>query len=237
MVNYLCSGVGDRFGEFFDGYIRPLGDAPLRSFLIKNYILVDVIIATANLVKEWGGDIDKVIPELDSLETILTNIKTVDDLRDQVAKILLSALAYRDTQAQSQHSRLIRIAETYLDEHYMEADLSLHAVSALVNLSPGHFSTVFAQQTGQTFKEYLTGLRLQKARELLRTTDLRSSDISYQVGYNDPHYFSFVFKKNTGCSPTRFRDPDPGGMVVIYRVANFLSGHLRRETWYPKLRL
>jgi two-component system response regulator YesN len=203
--NYLRSGAKDGIEEFFDGYIRPLGDSALRSYLIKNYIVVDVIVATAKLVKEWGGEIDRVVLELNSLETILTSIKSVENLREQICKILVSALVFRDTQTQPQHTRLIQQAKNHIDQHYMEADLSLHDIATLINLSPSHFSTVFAQETSQTFKDYLTEVRIQKAKELLRTTALRSSDISYQVGYNDPHYFSFVFKKNTGFSPSEFR--------------------------------
>jgi two-component system response regulator YesN len=87
----------------------------------------------------------------------------------------------------------------------MDPDLSLNEVAAQVNLSPSHFSVVFSQETGQTFKEYLTEVRIKKAKELLRMTALRSAEISYQVGYSDPHYFSSVFRKNTGLSPTEFR--------------------------------
>jgi two-component system response regulator YesN len=78
-------------------------------------------------------------------------------------------------------------------------------VAAWVNLSASHFSVVFSQESGQTFKEFLTEIRIKKAKELLRTTPLRSADIAYQVGYNDPHYFSSVFKKHTGYSPIEFR--------------------------------
>jgi two-component system response regulator YesN len=203
--HYLRSGTKDGFEEFFESYIRPLGEPALRSHLIKNYIVVDVVIATAKLVAEWGGDIDRIIPEINSIETTLANIKTIDDLREQVGKILISVLIFRDTQAQPQHVRLILQAKKHIDQRYMEADLSLNDIAAQVNLSPSHFSTVFAQETCQTFKDYLTEVRIQKARELLRTTALKSSDISCQVGYNDPHYFSFVFKKNTGFSPSEFR--------------------------------
>jgi two-component system response regulator YesN len=72
-------------------------------------------------------------------------------------------------------------------------------------LSASHFSAVFSQEAHQTFKEYLTEIRINKAKELLRMTTLRSADIAYQVGYNDPHYFSSVFKRNTGLSPIEFR--------------------------------
>jgi len=203
--NYLRRGVKDGFDEFFNTYLQPLGETALKLHLFKNYIFVDVIVATAKLVKEWRGDIDQVVPELNSIEAILTNIKTIENLREQVFKILIGALAFRDSQTKSQHAKLIRQAKEYINAHYMETNISLNDIATLVNLSPSHFSVVFAQETNQTFKDYLTEVRIQKAKELLRTTALRSTDISYQVGYNDPHYFSSAFKKNTGFSPGEFR--------------------------------
>ena len=63
----------------------------------------------------------------------------------------------------------------------------------------------FAQETGYTFTEYLTMLRISKAQELLKATDLRSSKIAQAVGYTDPHYFSYLFKKRTGLTPSEYR--------------------------------
>ena len=83
--------------------------------------------------------------------------------------------------------------------------LSPNEVAARANLSASHFSAVFSQETHQTFKEHLTEVRINKAKELLRMTTLRSADIAYQVGYNDPHYFSSLFKKKIGLSPIQFR--------------------------------
>jgi len=74
-----------------------------------------------------------------------------------------------------------------------------------VGMSQSHFSTVFAQETGITFTQYLTGLRIGKARELLAATDKRSSEIAFEVGYNDAHYFSYLFKKITGLTPSEYR--------------------------------
>ncbi len=73
---YLNCGVIEDFEEFFNGYIQPLGETALKSYLIKNYLFMDVVVATAKLVNELGGNIDIVIPELNSIETILANIKT-----------------------------------------------------------------------------------------------------------------------------------------------------------------
>jgi two-component system response regulator YesN len=203
--NYLRCGVKEDFDEFFDAFIQPLGETALKSYLIKDYILMDVVLATAKFVNELGGDVDQVIPELGSIETVLTNAKTIGQLREQAHKILLNALTFRDSRTQHQYAGMIRQAKEYIDHRYMDPELSLNQVAAQVNLSPSHFSMVFSQETCQTFKEYLTEIRIKKAKELLRMTALRAAEISYQVGYSDPHYFSYVFRKNTGLSPTEFR--------------------------------
>lgn len=203
--NYLHSGKKDEFNEYFNKYIGGLGETALRSTLIKNYIFVDVILATAKIVNELGFEIDKVIPELNSIEMILSNVKSVEELQEQAYKILSIGLSYRDSRPNGQHVHLIHQAKEYIEQHYADPNLSLNEVAACANLSASHFSVVFSQETHQTFKEYLTEIRMTRAKELLRMTTLRSADIAYKVGYNDPHYFSSVFKKHTGLSPIEFR--------------------------------
>ena len=202
---FLRCGTKEGFDEFFNIYIRPLGETALTSYLIKNYIFVDVVLATVKLVNELGGNIDQVVPELSSIETTLASIKTVEQLREQVYKILVSTLAFRDRHTSSHYMGTVQQAKEYIDHHYMDPDLSLNEVAAQVNLSPSHFSVVFSKEACHTFKEYLTEIRITKAKELLRTTALRSADIAYQIGYSDPHYFSHVFRKITGLSPNEFR--------------------------------
>ena len=208
---YLNCGVKEDCEEFFNSFIQPLGDTALKSYLIKNYIFMDVVLATAKLVNDLGGDIDIIIPELNSIETVLAGISTIKQLKDQTCNILVKALTFRDSQTSGQHTRLIGQAREYIDKHYMEPNLSLFEVASQVNLSSSHFSAVFSQGTCQTFKEYLTTTRINKAKEMLRSSSLSSNDIAYQVGFNDPHYFSYVFKKNTGFSPTEFRSQTRAG--------------------------
>jgi two-component system response regulator YesN len=203
--NFLKSAVKKDFAPFFDNLIQPLGETAIESYLIKNYIFTDIVLAAAKFASELGGDVEQIVPALNSIEKVLANIKTIEQLREQTRLVLFNILEFRDSQNITQRWRLIQQAKAYIDQHYMDADLSLDEVADQVNLSSSHFSVVFSQETCQTYTEYLTKLRIKKAKELLRMTNLRSTDICFQVGYNDPHYFSHVFGKQTGFSPREFR--------------------------------
>lgn len=203
--NYLRCGVTEEFDDFFDTFVQPLSEAALKSYLVKNYIIMDIVLTTAKFASELGGNLEQLIPGLSTIETTLSEVTTIEQLREQVQQILIGALEFRDTQASSQYTSMLQQVYAYIEQHYTNSNLSLNDVANLASLSPCHFSTVFSQETGRTFKEYLTELRIQKAKELLRTTALKSFEISYQIGYNDPHYFSYVFRKQTGLSPKEFR--------------------------------
>ena len=96
-------------------------------------------------------------------------------------------------------------AKYYMSRNFSNPSLMLQDVARAVSMSGSRFSTVFAQQSGKTFTEYLTFLRLNRAKELLRETDMRSSQIAAEVGYSDAHYFSYLFKKHEGITPGEFR--------------------------------
>ena len=100
---------------------------------------------------------------------------------------------------------MIRKARAFIAEKFNDSNLTLHDVASHVALSNNHFCTVFSQEMGVTFTEYLTSVRIARAKELLSATQMRTGDVAYAVGYNDPHYFSYLFKKNTGLSPRDYR--------------------------------
>ena len=93
----------------------------------------------------------------------------------------------------------------YIHAHYTDEAISLHTAAAYVNVSPGYLSALFSQKMDQTFVEYITAKRIEKAKQLLRTTSEHTSAISALVGYKDPNYFRFVFKKIVGCTPREYR--------------------------------
>jgi two-component system response regulator YesN len=204
LEDYLKCGVQAEVDDFFDSFILPLGPA-CQSSIVRNYIYLDILFTTARVVSGWGAEPAQLLPEINELDSLLPSIRTVDDIRLHAQPILNRALAFRDAQVNTLHIGVVQQAREYIDQHFTDSDISLHAVSSLVGHSPSHFCTVFGEATGRTFKAYLTELRIRRARELLRTTNLRAAEVSEKVGYNDAHYFSVVFRKSTGLSPREFR--------------------------------
>ena len=100
---------------------------------------------------------------------------------------------------------VINDARLYMSRHFTDPNLMLPDVANAVNMSKSRFSAVFSQYTGQTFTEYLIQLRLNRAKELLKTTNYKNSQIAQETGYNDSHYFSYIFKKNIGMTPSEYR--------------------------------
>lgn len=95
-------------------------------------------------------------------------------------------------------------AKQYIRQRYAE-DLSLEDAAESVHLNPFYFSKVFKQHVGETFIDYVTGLRIERAKQLIQEDALSLKEVSYRVGYKDPNYFSRVFKKVTGVAPSEYR--------------------------------
>ena len=110
----------------------------------------------------------------------------------------LSSLNSRSGQRQAY------LALDYIQNNYMDPDLSLNSICSYLSISTSYFSTIFKEVTGETFMEVLIRTRMDKARELLENTTLKSYEIAEKVGFSDPHYFGISFKKMTGKTPTEY---------------------------------
>ncbi len=97
-------------------------------------------------------------------------------------------------------------AQEFIAQHFGDPQLSLQSLCRDIGVSPSHFSMIFKEATGKTFTEYLTAVRLEQAMILLRTTAMKAYEIAQAVGYADQHYFSIIFKRETGMSPIQYRE-------------------------------
>lgn len=111
--------------------------------------------------------------------------------------------------AQKRRESQKKIAEQaleYLKRNYNKEDLSLNDIAAFLNISVPYLAVLFKQETKQNFSAHLLEVRMEKAKELLRTTGYTVNEIAEQVGYNSSQYFAVCFKKYTGISPGVYRD-------------------------------
>ena len=100
---------------------------------------------------------------------------------------------------------IITEAKYYIEKHLTE-DLSVSSIAASLYITPNYFSRLFKRVTKEGCNEYIVRKRIEKAKSLLQTTSLKTGKIAMMVGYRDTNYFSLAFKKQTGKSPTKYRE-------------------------------
>ncbi|MFD2329862.1 response regulator [Cohnella sp. GCM10020058] len=145
----------------------------------------------------------------DALPLWLTDVyrfKTLDEierwLKEIVGTLMEAAASSRNRYILEQIGK----ATAYIEANFASEKLTLQEMCRHVLMSTSYFSQMFKQHTGETFVEFLTRVRVDKAKALLRNTPLKFYEIAGQVGYADPNYFSLLFKKHTGMTPRDFRD-------------------------------
>jgi two-component system response regulator YesN len=141
---------------------------------------------------------DPIFPKLDSI----MKLETVHEIKETLiesAKWVMSRINQKKCT-----NKTIETAIRYIDDNYSQ-DISLENISQHVYLSPSYFSLLFKQVTGINFIDYLNKIRIEKACELLKDIRYKTYEIAYKTGFHDEKYFSFIFKKITGMSPSQFR--------------------------------
>ena len=190
-------------GRILAEYALTLGQTELNAAMVDGYLAVETLMTATRILREAGARTAD-LPEAARYERALSGAKGRANL-DAAAGLLRSALEYRDARRPGRGGATLARARAYLAQHFSNPNLMLRDVAEYVGMSDSRFSAVFAQQMGITFTEYLTALRIGKAKELLSATEMRASRIAQEVGYNDPHYFSYLFRKQTGVTPSDYR--------------------------------
>lgn len=203
VTGVLQSASAQEVSSFVDEYIHSMKEA-LASKPFCQYLMLSVRFTATAFVQSLGVSPKEFLSSLNCLDMVGQNV-TVEDLKRYLSDILLRAIELRDNAAGNQYRSLLKQAVNYIDANFQREDLSLNRVAKEVNISANYLSAVFSQEMKVTFVEYITGKRMEKARELLRSTSLRSGEVAAAVGYRDPHYFSFLFKKTQGCTPRDYR--------------------------------
>lgn len=205
ILHFLKNGTIAEVDDFTEEYFSSIGYEVMESMMLRQYVLVEALLSAAAFMKTVGV-------EGKELEEILGDTKdptgyasSVDSAREYIQKLLNTILEYRNKLSDQKYIEIIDKAKEYIQNNYQNEDMSLQSVALEVNVSSNHFSAIFRKETGETFIDYLTEVRMEKARTLLVCTAMKTSEIGFQVGYRDPHYFSYIFKKTQGMSPKEYR--------------------------------
>lgn len=195
--------TGDR-GEVFyfvDEFFKDLGVNILKSNIFRQYIVMDAYFCVVDFIEGLQMPRDEIeTPEMSSAV-----LQSPEEAVSYIVRIMDKALELRENAAKNRYDDIVNHVMQYIEKNYADTELSLNLLASHVNFSPNHLSMIFSQQTGQTLIKYLTDFRMNKAKELLRCTGKKSSIVSVEVGYKDPHYFSYLFKKTQGMTPTQYR--------------------------------
>lgn len=203
--DFLRNGTLEEVGGFIKGYFGNISEENMKSLMMRQYICMDIYFSAAAFAEEIRIKKEEMIEECGEINDLSGYISNLDKTKEYIQKLLENVLLLRDGAAGRKYSDILGKAKAYIMENYMLEDMSLNKLASHVNMSPSYFSSIFSQESGKTFVEYLTEVRMEKAKELLMCSNQKTSEIGYQVGYKDSHYFNYIFKKTQKCSPKEYR--------------------------------
>lgn len=202
---FLKTGLRGQASSFVDEYFASLGEKNIQSLLFRQYVTMDAYLTAVNVLESIGYDSDEFVARCGDFKDMETVFQTVAHTKKYLVHLIETTIDFREAVSKGSNSSLLKAARSYIEQNFDNEDISLNTVASSVNLSPNYFSTVFSQEMGMTFIEYLTRVRMEKAKELLRGSSMKTAEIAYAVGYKDSHYFSYLFKKTQHCTPREFK--------------------------------
>ena len=201
---FLREGKQAEMRDFVSGYLAGVKDA-LESRLFRDYLLLNIRFTTIHYMGSLGVSQQDFLPQDDDTK-VREASGSGGSIDTYMQELLERALALRDRESENQGKHVLKNGLKYIEEKFCDESLSLNSVAGATGVSGNYFSSIFSQEMQMTFIEYVTKKRMEKAKKLLVQTQLHSSEIAGEVGYKDPHYFSFVFKKTVGCTPREYRN-------------------------------
>ena len=204
LQKFLSNGPREEVKAFSDAYISRIEEENIRSTMVRQYVVIDVCIVILSFCERISSA-NRLQEEAEELQKMMQKIHSLSEIKKYVVRLLNEAIELRDAESGRRYSDLIAAAKKEIENHYMTEEISLNTVAISVGMSPSYFSSIFSKEAGKTFVEYLTEVRIEKAKEFLMCSSMKTSEIGYEVGYKDPHYFSYIFKKVQGCSPKEYR--------------------------------
>lgn len=206
LISLIKTASKDQIQERLKALLEDIKQKGSHSYLYMQIVVSSIYMQALRALKDAGGTAEEVFAQPIEVYNKIMSHQTVEGIIGELSNAINNITDYIHTKRSGKFNLVIERVKEYIKKNYAKDDLSLETVANYVNISSCYFSVVFKQEVGETFIDYLTRVRIEKAKELLSVPGYKTYEISYMVGYNNPTYFSTTFKKYTGSSPTEYRD-------------------------------
>lgn len=204
LISAIKFGPEEKIEASVRGIVEKMKTAKVHHRQQQVY-MIGVLNSMIQMMQQYDLALEDIMGgELEYME-VFDKLKKIEEFGQWLFKIAGKMNQKINQERDMTTRQVIQEAKQYIMDHYQNPDLSVEMICRHLHMSPAYFSTMFKKETGQAYIAYLTDLRLNKAVELLNKTDDKTYIIAAKVGYQEQNYFSYVFKKKFGVSPTRFR--------------------------------
>lgn len=207
LIAAIKFGPEDKIEEVVRGIMDKMNNAKVHTRQCQAYML-SISNCVIQLIQQYDLDMAQIFggaPGGNDPFAAIPQLLKRESFDQWLLPIAMKLNSAMDEGRDNATKQIIEKAKQYIMDNYQDSGLSVEQICRHLHMSPAYFSTMFKKVTGQTYVNYLTEIRLNKAVELLNMTDDKTYVIASKVGYQEQNYFSYVFKKKFGVSPTKFR--------------------------------
>lgn len=167
--------------------------------------LMEIFVEIIRLGRVYEVEMEQIAGEDFDLYQDIRKFDTLDEIGNWLLNICMRVRKLIRRERTDSAKLITQQAISYINQNYSNQELSVDTICSILNVSAAYFSTIFKKETGMGFVNFLTRVRMEQALRLLNTTNEKAYTIAGQVGYSEPNYFSYVFKKEYGISPSKYR--------------------------------
>ncbi|MBM6996615.1 response regulator [Paenibacillus sp. DXFW5] len=204
LVRCLKVGSDQELTDLLEELFSALADSK-ASYQDFQVYLLEMLTSVIKVAKDIHVDLDKLFGEGAGFLGQFIKFSHAEEAKTWFLDVCMKLKHSIASDRQSSYNKLVDEAKDYIMTHYGDNDISIARVCQHLHISTGYFSNIFKKETKTTFVNYLMGVRMDAAQDLLATTDLKAFEIAERVGFADPNYFSFCFRKKYGISPKEYR--------------------------------
>ena len=204
VIKEIKVGTTEGLRQQIIGLTEQLKNASISLSQLQN-AFTEMTVEIMRLARVFEVDVEQIDGLNQDFYMKIKEFNSLDELGEWLLSVCMQLRGQIRRERTDAAKLLIDKAKQYINENYSDCELSVEKLCSHLGLSATYFSTLFKRETGKSFVVYLTETRMEQALQLLNTTEEKAYVISELVGYTEPNYFSYVFKKQYGVSPSKYR--------------------------------